>query len=75
MNYQHVSTCNKAISRLYMRITKTKLTTVMYFILMNFKCMQTDVPSILRSRKAMLRDKISCPKEEQKYLGSKCIKF
>jgi hypothetical protein len=58
-----------------MRITKIKLTTVMYFILIDFKCMQIDVPSILRSRKAMLRDKMSCPKEEQKNLVSKCIKF
>jgi len=33
MNYQHVSACNKAINRLYMRITKIKLTAAMYFIL------------------------------------------
>jgi len=58
-----------------MRITMLILTTIMYFILMYFKCTQVDVPSILRSRKAMLRDKISCPKEEQKYLVSKFVKF
>jgi hypothetical protein len=75
MNYQNVSACNKAINRLYMRITKIKLRTAMYFILMDFKCLHIDVPSILRSRKAMLRDKISCPKEEQKYLVSKCKNF